>query len=145
MSSGSIEGFLSLGQTIAHLCESGKRTCANDLIDMSVMIGANTSLSFLTNHVGIGSSSNHVGIESSSNHVGIGSSSNHVGIGSSSNHVGIGSSSHCLFGDSRMIRDTSSTETPTKPRNDGTSQYMIIGGGADAVAVRIACTLSIKY
>ena len=33
MSSGSIEGFLSLGQTIAHLCESGKRTRANDLID----------------------------------------------------------------------------------------------------------------
>ena len=99
MSSGSIEGFLSLEQTIAHLCESWKRTCANDFIDMSVMIGANTSLSFLTNN------------------------------------VGIGSSSHCLFGDSRMIRNTSSTETPTKPGNDGTSRCMIIGGGADAVAV----------
>ena len=47
-------GFLSRGQTIACLCEYEKPPCVNDALPMAVLIGANTSHTSLTDHVGTG-------------------------------------------------------------------------------------------
>ena len=44
-----------LGRTSACLCESANMPCVKDAFAMDVMIGARTSHSFLTCHVGIGS------------------------------------------------------------------------------------------
>ena len=53
MSNGSREDFLILGRTTACLCESGNKPCVKEAYAMDVMIGASTSHSSLTSHVGI--------------------------------------------------------------------------------------------
>ena len=49
--------FVILVRTTACLCESGNKPCVKDAFAMDVIIGASTSHSSLTNHVGIGSCS----------------------------------------------------------------------------------------